>query len=170
MNTFLSLNYTHTLSLSHHLLSRRSWILHSADDSYNDAATAARTAARRAFCKDEPCRLLQLDHYSINIYPDKEIHFIPTLLSYFEPHSHNSQSMLFDSARIDSKLVDVNPYLYTRPHAYFYYLFSAELELFLKPEPNPGTSFAHQREGVTFRKNIGKTRLVTDYNEKFMGW
>ena len=141
-----------------------------ADHAYKLAATAERAARRRKHCKDQPCQLLQLPHYSIMIYPDKDIHFIPALLSYFEPHSQNSQSMLFDSARTDSKLVDINSYLYTRPHVYFYYLFSAELELYLKSESNPGTNFAHQLKGATVRSNIGKTSLISDYNEKFMGW
>ncbi len=139
------------------------------DDAYKQAAKEERAAARLRFCGARSCRLLTLKDYAIMIYPDQELHFIPTMLPFFDPFTHNSQSMLFDSARSDARLVDMNQYEFTKPHIYFYNRFSAELELHLKPEQNPGTTFAHQFRGTALNELHGKTLVYSDWNKDILG-
>ena len=110
-----------------------------------------------------------LQDYGVVIYPDQDLHFIPTKLPFFDPFTHDSASMLLDSARTDARIMDLNSAVFTKPHVYFYLLLSAELERYLKPEPNPGTVFAHQYRGAEINELYGKTTVYSDWNERFMG-
>ena len=144
-------------------------LLHLADDACKQAAKEKRAAARLRFCGTRSCRLLMLKDYAIMVYPDQELHFIPIMLPFCDPFTHNSRSMLFDSARSDAKLVDINQNVFTKPHIYFFNRFSAELELYLKPETNPGTTFAHQFKGTALNELHGKTLVYSDWNQDILG-